>query len=541
MFIQRKPTSDQVVDLNERFKDEASIETRKAIAAQGMKQSGVLNSIRTPSVGEPLTSNFHNNFIEDMKFNVHNLLSQTNNLVDSFALTEHYSDKSFRYLLSLADTLGSDIKEAETKQALNYKSILHFNSFKRIGDLQFTNIDKSFLIQYPLTTTSLNKKYMLSTASGEGLTLPIKSILNLSIVSITRDHSDSQWGQLLIDENDPNVLLDNGIYKLVLLDRYQDSLGNVYTRSETYHVSLWFEFGGVQVINRLAIKTNSNMKVVAVSYLDQNENEVQMDFDEFYSSGSIVINFNAVTARTLKVKLALVTSNETTMFEEEFGRVYSFTISSVNAFYDKFENTGYFLSYPRMASGLTGAKYNVSQDLVDGSFLSDTYLKIEHYNSAGNLLRTISVPILADYDAEQTFSLYFVNNQAKLFFYPESTFELYKNGILLVAGTDYNFFTSVDSALTSTLPVIDDSGTNVLYINLTSFDAAAKYTCIYKPHPSAKILGKFSYSNDTHSLSALGAGKYKVYLFTVIRQQNSNPIDLPLISSYILELYYEDN
>lgn len=538
MFRRKDENLNVKLPLEKRFELAASKDQKKRRAANQIQETGVLNTSVLPQPGQPVSSVSENNFDQDQRFNTEVAITQFAALSTEFDHSKKHVKDSIRTLFKDTKALEAEVKEAQLQQSLSSSRKVIVNLFNRDTDLQWITPRNNFLYQDPVTSSVFPLRYGLSLLQDNGFTLPINKSIPIPITNIVRDHGDSEIGHLIVEETNPINLLEGGSYKILFLDRDRDSLGNPYTHKSSYKICLWIELGGLQPINRLDIESSLPLDIQELRYLDHNEDEINLSFQEFPSHGFTSVSFDKVVGKVIKVVFSTKFSTDTTLLQEQFGRIYCLTISNIRVLLDTYNNTGFFLSHPLSINKLNGIKIQSNFASTD-NFLLETYLKLEDYNETSKLVKYINIPLLESYNTANTFALYFINKIAKLQFFPSSDFVLYKNGVELSIGTDYSFFTSADSTQLGSFPTADFIKTQQVYVTLTEFDPFAKYTCLYTPLSGVKTSLGYKYSSDTLNIGRSIDRSSKVYLFAIIRHIKQGMLSLPVFENYSLELYNE--
>lgn len=506
------------------------------MAMKQLKEKGAINTSFFPPAGNVSSAVVTSRYFSDFNVNTEYYLSKITSVCDGFERSRAEVLQSLNALRIDVGILDSDLKSIQIAQNTPTATKVVSNFFASPSDLQFSPANTRLLLQDPLASSSFNPRDSLSYLEGNGFTLPIDKSICVPIVSVTRDYSACELGQLIISESDPYNLVQDEPYSITFLDRDRDQLGSVYKRRESYKLCLWFELGGLQETNRMSFKTGLPCRVESISYLDQNENEVSIAFQAFPSSGGVAVSYDKLVAKALKVIISTNVSLETSLFENEFGRSYCFHVSEVKINLDVYRSLGYYLSKPLMAHGVKGFKLRVKYQR-DTKFVLEQYLSIEKQTDGG--VRYYVVPLLENYNATNTFALYFVNQTAKLSFYPSEDIQVYKNGVELELGTDYNFFTNKDSSLVSSVPEPEELGNTHCYLKITSFDSTAFYTATYTPRANVPTDGGYKYNGDTISLMSGKGGSFKTHLLLVLRKTSTSTTALPVIEGYTLELNNE--
>ena len=534
-------------DLKGRFKNYPDDNFKQLQASEIIKELGILKTWKIPSIGDLLTSSFCNSFFEDSRYNISRMFERLAALWTDFIDLKRSTEKSFMYLLKETDILTSDLKEVQATATTSIMNKIHYNSFSRPIDSQYIVPDNKFLLEDPKTNTIFNNSYSMREIQGAGLILPLKESQRLPLISVTRDLSNSRIGHLIIEENNPQNILEGRSYKFIFLDRDRDSLGNVYKRRSNHGVSLWFEFGGIQPVNRLQVSTLASTKISSIVYLDQNENQTSVDYSTTYGNGQLTILLDTIIAKAIKIEFVVPAPSDTTNHNNEQGRVYSILIKDFRAYYDRFETTGYFISQPIKIDNLVGCRIRADKDLIGSDYLLEFYLKIESFGTSRKLLRTDTIPILERYGSSQRFALYFLNKKTSLLFYPDTSVNgdaltLYEDDNLLTAGDDYFFYTDRDSTLSSSVPDTNSFDTSILHIELATFKSTARYSCIYTPRIIRQNRNQPGHERATRSLPINRfKGKSLVYLMAILRLRKSDPVDYPVLTAYQLELYTSSN
>lgn len=507
------------------------------MALRQLKEKGALNTSFFPPAGNVSSSVATSRYFSDFNVNAEFYISKMTSAGDNFERSRTEVLRALNALKVDVGVLDADLKSLQISQHTPTATKVVSNFFASPVDLQFSPGNAAFLLQDPLTSASFNSRDTLSYLQDNGFTLPVDNSIAIPITTVTRDHAGCELGQLIISESEPQTLVEGNPYTITFLDRDRDNLGSVYKRRESYKLCLWFELGGLQEVNRLSLKTGLPCRVESISYLDQNENEVNISFQSFPSFGGVAVSFDKLISKAIKVVISTNVSLETSLFENEFGRSYCFHVSEVKVHLDIYRSLGYYLSKPVSAYGVKGSKLRLKYDR-NSEFVLEQYLRIEE-KSSGGLVRYRTIPLLEDYNVLSTFALYFVNQTAKLFFYPSDDIKVYKNGVELIVGTDYGFFTSKDSTLTSTVTEPESLGNVRCFIKITTFDATAVYTTSYTPRADVPTDGGYKYNGDTISLGSDKGGNFKMHLLLVLRKTSNSTTALPVIEGYTLELHNE--
>ena len=535
MFEKETKQPSVKLPLEARFKNSFNPEAKKKTAAKQVSSQNILVTAPLPVLLRNVSSVSEEAFNLDQVFNSELQLTSFRRLSEDFDKSEMKSLEAITYLSKESFALEAFLKELQTQQKKSDNKVL-LNLFYRDEDLQF-DTDSFFLYKDPSTNIIYNPRYRMEYYPFNGYSLPIMDSKVIPITDIIRDASESNVGQTIIEENDPEDLLNNFSYKVLFLDKDKDDDGFVYSRKESYYVGLWFNIGGIQPVNKIVFKTNINTSISSLVYLDQNENEVNISFSTFLSEGTTVVTFDKITAKSFKIIFETKTPIATTLYQSEHGRVYCFSIHSISFLLDQYGDTGYYLSRPMPIDNFLGCILSRTF-AADSDFILETYLKVESFSANKNKTENIVVQLLPKYNEPCDFALYFLNKISKLNFIPSSDFVLYKNEKELVLGTDYFFFTSKDSTYLSTIPEIDINTVLQVYVVLAEYDFFSKYICTYTPLKGAFTPEGFKYANDSIYLLKK-IPKTKTYFYSIIRQVKQGNMKLPILQNYTLELLNE--
>lgn len=478
-------------------------------AKQFYNKNNIIRLTKLVTPGSLVSSVEFNEFAADIKFNNKNLyniifeldkeISRSENKLRLVA--ENLSINLFNYKQEsklLKDRFFSNIK----LQLFNFTSNLGnyvYDSFANYDDVAKTHLDN-------------NHCYLIK---GAGLTSSVKELKKNKPINIFYDLSDSTIGEIQYQSSYEDWK-EESIFWINFWNKFISN-----SERSIPELSMWFELGGYQEINNISFNTVTPLSIESISYLDHNENEITLDYKSYNYNYIYNIIFNNISTNLIKIKFKLIGNFEQGVYENVYGKMFTFYIRDVLLNKYSFNDIGY--ATLKLDSKFKGIK--ITNDFHSDSFSLFTYLKIKYQRYGRQLEETI--PLYENYYYPITIIPYFVNKTFTLDYYPTDDLSLYKNDSELILGTDYNFI--VNDTATTTIPAYTGSSISNVAIELVNYDSIAKYTIRYTPDPVAYIKKYFTYNYDYLNFDTI-FNNMTAYIQYIFRRKNSSVEDFPLLT-----------
>lgn len=475
-------------------------------------KNNIIRFTKISQIGSLLSSVEFNEFAKDIKFNNNNIINIINNLDQSinnssaklFRAAENLSINLINYKLQTA-TLRERFEQSSKLLLMNFTS--NINNFLYDSSANYDILARTHLDN--------NHCYHIK---GLGLTSSVKEIIKIKPINLFYDLNESNIGQILY-QSSYDDWKDESVFWMNFFSVYRNSTFN-FTR-DTVSLTICAELGGLQEINNIYFETTSQLEIESIYYLDQNENEVILDYNSYDYNYHYNIIFNNITTNNLKIKFKLISNNEQTLYNDIYGKINSFLIKNLYCNLYKLNDIGY--ATIKLDSNINGLK--LVNNFISDDYQLDVYLKIK-YQALGKW-KEATIPLYERYDSEITIIPYFVNNLFELIYFPSQNFKLYKNNVELILDTDYTLIPGGDIA--DPVPTYTNRDSDVVLVKLINYDYNAKYKITYTPYPGARVGQHFTYNYDYLNLKS----KLKNSIMSIqyiMRRKNSSGEDFPILN-----------
>jgi hypothetical protein len=501
--------------------------------AKGLLQRHVFKSMPDYGVMQPLYSNFFSEYLRDMRFyiNLDNL--SINTLEQQVMSFVNSSIKRITLVRKEAQALDSTVVENEIKINQVY-DIVHFNAFSRESDMPLSLLDTRWMQDYK-SEISFDPDQQLSVVDGSGLILPLTDKVRIPFISAELVGEETDVGDTkepLVSTDPRYLIIPNKVFKHIIIRLEHDSRGRKYTHSDS-RCTIALELPGIQMVNYLRIMPAgvSSILIDSIKYLNESNELVELSSSVTEGDTGFCYFFEPIRTRKFVIsfiqyapvtKLGLfsggIVEKELNRFlagidwayrfqeNNEYieGRVFDFSIESIETGLNTYLNSGFFRSKDIVVKDIASVSITDSAELVpitsranisgnpDNSVpntdpYTDFYLGVKITNTNGTKVLEDLIPITDTYPV-QTEYLPLVGGQARVKLFPDLLWNGDRNRILegetlvypqmlLVTeaphgysiGDSVNFVGPADNTLSGLQEVIDviDDYTFVVVVNTT--------------------------------------------------------------------------
>jgi len=368
-----------------------------------------------PKAGVPWSSTAEQIFLKQLKHwvNLNNLkINKIGELIYKFSKENFASLREVqRDLLSLL----SETSEEEIKLIGGY-SQAHYNSFVRGVDAPMSWGDLSGLKDFK-TGFAFNQKHLMEIMENAGLTLPIRERMSIPISDVYIVDELTDTGDSITPlQSSPckNLLKKNKVFRHVIVRKEYDYFARSWS-SRTSHdafpnscistMTLEIELPSIAQINYLEFEPIGNSTIYipedGLSYKSPNGSEVSLSSMKISGEISTRLLFQPITTKYLRVKFeqygslgrtdidveskkiteinkllnaAGMTSRHPASVKRVKGRVYDFSLSSIDVGLLAFEPRGIFRSgTPLPVDSPIGMSLSLSTEQISPVAAFDTY------------------------------------------------------------------------------------------------------------------------------------------------------------------------
>lgn len=394
-----KAVRNRVSDLKFQTLTEEQIQAKSVQFLQDVNK-GLLPNFRA---GVVLFSNQQRTFAKDAKFfvNWHNLAATELSKMNRRAIKQ--AKGRLDDIAKEISALSSDVTELEIAKRQHYDSVVH-NQFARHKDWPLEYADPRWAVDYKTNITFLEED-LVHILPNSGITLPINNQTHIPMVDVQLVGEKTDFGDSAapILSSDPRSLMVGDIFRHVIVRREHDSTSRVFGYTPSY-CTLLFELAGKQQFNHIRIvpAAHTPLNIETVSYLNDNSDLVSLQFETIELYDGIHILCEPVRTRYLEIQLRQFTpltkdfvtiENLTTKEFSKFvnglgwstpieiasesieGRVYDFSVSSVDVFLNNYNSSGLFRSKDLKLDGVRSLSMRTGIDYITVSDGSTEYTK----------------------------------------------------------------------------------------------------------------------------------------------------------------------
>ncbi len=344
--------------------------------------------------GTVLNSQDYRRYLKDMKFFVNMIGSQTSALE---TLVRSSNRESFGSLSEVQNELAaveSLVTEEEIKVYGGWRAA-HYNAFVRSEDLDIGEANNSWLVDWKTDLPFLPEN-ISTVVPGVGLTLPVNAEEVIPIVDVVLLGESSDYGDTLeplISTSPRGLLIPGQTFRHIIVKKEYSNAGFRYPRSSVA-VTLQLEMGGIVLINKLSLTPTSSIpfQVTGIIYIGDAGEEVELPYEAVTVNGKLIVLFEPVRTRYLRVTFSQHTSVTKSVISQESnriqelnrllrgagfstllhsptemiqGRVHDFSMESLKIFLCSYEGLGVFRSQPLYIHGLRGIGFQKSIDMIE--------------------------------------------------------------------------------------------------------------------------------------------------------------------------------
>lgn len=397
----------------------------------------VINSAAPLTPGNLLSADSWCEYLRNIKMTVGTVVGATNDLEKHIVQNSQSSFSLLDDLQREAMSLDAYVTEEEVKINGRYSQV-HYNSWVRAKDSGLSSDDDRWIIDYK-TKLPFQVDNIADIVPNTGLTLPVRQEVPIPIIGCTLVGEETDVGDTrnpIVSTNPINVVRSDKVFRYIIIRTDYDNTTRKYNYTPSY-CTLLLEFANIQLLNMLELRPlgHSTVYIESLSYLNESGEEVELTEIELPSETMLSVLFEPIRTRYLKVKLkqyAPVTrmchtsadlrivelnkllrgANFSTLFNEPVdeiqGRVYDFSIESINCYLRVYENLGVFRSQPIKVNNPIGCSYSeivetiqvsnnrsygIRSFLNEGEVLFEKYLGIKlDWKEGGNAITEL-VPI----------------------------------------------------------------------------------------------------------------------------------------------------
>lgn len=426
--------------------------------------------------GSVITSSDHNSYIMDVEYECY-LINNTLNML---------SNEIEKNKTRIEVVLSNVKEEIDTIEKTLFKSGSQVEQvFFKVDESQGVFFDKKL----KRTITDLNGNF------GNKITLPVKQEIKIKPYEVNILKEETDFGDTwkpIVTSPVSFLLKEGNIFRHVII-RQQHNKTSKRFRYEHSNLCLLFSFGLFRRINKINIRLGSvgSLEIEELKYLDIDGNYIDIDIEEKIVKSDLVLLFQTVQASEIKIKFKQRNITHKGVFNsseiggylnEEInqrvqsmgfenlipnttidieGRVYDFSINSIDFSYCDFLSVGLFRSNKKsfkkpLSFRVFGNESFSGKEENENFFLDrpycEYYLELKGVSENSNILFEETVPVPLERHVRE--SLPHFEETTVLSFYPDlinDALVISSHDDALVLGSDYlvsldggaNFFSTV--------------------------------------------------------------------------------------------------
>lgn len=398
---------------------------------------------------QPMSSHQQREFLRDTRFfiSLNNMeLTDLERELDNL-ITKNLN--SIQRIQKDAEALDSATLEEEIRFYKHYDQV-HYNAFTREKDMALEDTDR-WMTDYK-TELGFENSQKLNVIEGTGVTLPIGDRLVVPFIDAHLVGEETDVGDTahpIIATEARNVILPDEVFRWVIIRREHDNTTRHYNRTPS-RLCFLLDLPGIQLINWLKVipAAGSSLLVDSIVYINEANEEIELESVEIDSDTGPVFLFEPVRARQMKVRFIQYAPimkigrdhgnlevrelnrmleglswhnriDETSEYIE--GRVFDFSIREIKTGLNTYLGTGIFRSKDvrirNIASAAIGdqvdlvpitsgvnASGQIAPELLPGNdAFSEYYLGVDLENAQGKRILRDLVPIPDTYPVQVEF------------------------------------------------------------------------------------------------------------------------------------------
>lgn len=414
----------------------------------------------------PMSSATWREYLKDLRFLIVFNNLELNDLEADIIRLAKRNLKKIRSIQRELNVLESEVIEEEVRFYKDF-DFAHHNNFSKKQDRKATELqDWNYDFKTGLSIADDN---IAEVYPFVGATLPVLESVSIPISRCLIVGEESDVGdtkQPLISTDPNNCVIDNEIFRYVIIRKEYDETKRKYNHTDSY-LTLLLELDSLQTINCFeVIPAGANtVQLISVTYINEAGEEVILGAEVLDAPSGLKVFTEAIRLKYLKLKfkqlapvnkqsLSVTDSNAdlnnllqgltwSTRFKDNQhvsieGRVYDFSIKDIKIWLNRYNSLGYYCSDSKRITDIATAKIsnrveqipvsvgiNFSDAVYNystGSTAAEFYLGVKSRRKNKNFFEDL-IPIPDSYPI-QSETLILSGGYAKLKFYPSLTFEV---------------------------------------------------------------------------------------------------------------------
>ena len=398
---------------------------------------------------KPISSNIEGAFLKQFKFFVALMNIQAGRLAQVVRSDAKDSYATLHEMQRELVSLDAEVEEKEIELLGNYSKV-YLNTFNRSTDGQIQWSDKSWLIDFK-TGFPFMQRYIMDILPSAGAVLPIREYVRAPIIDaiIIDERSDS--GDSItpyISSSPRNVFRKNKVFKYAVVRQEFDSTSRKYKSKTSFDsyphscistMTMQLELGNVMHVNTLKIHPlgDSTLSIKEIRYINEAGEEIAMNTLPIDNHTEIIVLLEPVFTKYIIIEFQqqahlakttvptgdkrakainsiLKSSGFTNTLPEVSrdvsGRVYDFSLRSIEVGLSRYENKGIFRGQPVIVSSPVGMeisknnesivpsiKFGTYEDttiLPEGKVIQEAYVGVRLFDKDGNRRMDSICPVL---------------------------------------------------------------------------------------------------------------------------------------------------
>jgi hypothetical protein len=429
----------------------------------------------------PTSSIARAEYLKNMKFTIGSLNAKLKKLEEA---VESGSRSAFASLHSLQREIvaaAAEISEEEIKKKTRYSKV-HVNASCRDIDAQLQYEDRNWLSDFK-TGLSYREKYLANIYPLAGITLPIKSIIDVPLADAVVIDESADVGDSLVPllcSPARNIFLPDKVFRYIIQRREYDTSSRLYKQKTSFDTyphncvatcTIQLELASPAIVNYLCIEPLgcSTLMVRSISVITEAGEELEFTTMDISSETLSRFLFQPALAKYVKIKFEQrapvsktsldIEDRETrlvnevltsaglsvrlpTTSEEIQGRLYDFSMKGLALGFVEYQNKGIFRGHPvavdsplgldlrKEAEAITPVEYfdayNNTYILPDDEVIVEGYVGALLRDRDGNERLNALIPVPDSYPMQVEF-LAPLGTEARVKLFPDCRWTVTRN------------------------------------------------------------------------------------------------------------------